>query len=95
MSGVNIGRDSNTLQMRHFGRGALFDRNVLAIRNGKIESRNRCGNVKRHVIFFREDGDLVRADFVGRVAVGGDAVRAGNDGPHLPRFQKMARHVVR
>src|SRR6267154_3491344 len=34
MRGMNIRSDANALQMRDFSRGALFNRNVLAIRNG-------------------------------------------------------------
>ena len=48
--------------------------------NREIESGNRRGHVKRHVVFVRQHGDLVRADLVGGVAVGGDAVRADDDG---------------
>ena len=79
MGGGNIGRDANALEMRDFIGGTLFDGNVLAIRYGQIESGNGRGNIKRHIIFFGEDGDLIGADFVGGVPVRGDAVRAGND----------------
>src|SRR5437879_1605321 len=94
MRGGNIGRDANALKMRDFIDGTLFDGNVLAIRYGQIESGNGRGNIKRHIIFFGEDGDLVRADFVGGVPVRGDAVRAGNDRADFSRFQKVPRHIV-
>ena len=81
--------------MRHFCRRALLDRNVLAVGDGEIESGNRRSNVERHVVFFSQNGDLIRADFIGGVAVGGDAIRTCNDRAYFSSLQEMPDHIVR
>ena len=43
------------------------------------------GAVERDAVLFGEDGDVVGADLVGDVAVGGDAVCADDDGLDLCR----------
>src|SRR5580700_4930208 len=47
----------------------------------EIDGGDGGGDVERDVIFFGQDSDAVRADFVGGVTVGGDAVGADYDGP--------------
>src|SRR5713101_9167811 len=94
MRGVHIGSDSNALEMCDLGGGALFNGNVLAVGDGKIESGNRRGDVEGDVVLFCEDGDLVGAYFVGGVAVGSDAIGAGDDGSDLSGLQEVAHHVV-
>jgi len=80
VGGVDIGGDSNALEVGYFGGAALFDGDVVTIGDGKIEGGDGRGNVKGNVIFFCEYGDLISADFVGGVAVGGNAIRSGDDG---------------
>src|SRR5580692_6572602 len=95
MRGVNVRRDANTLQVRDFSCGALFDGNVIAIGNGEIESGDGSGDVERHLVFFGQDGDLVGADLVGGVAVCGYAVGSGDNRADFAGLQKVADHVVR
>ena len=45
-------------------------------------------------MFLGQNGDLVGADFVGGVAVGGDAVRAGDHGAYVAGLENVADHVV-
>ena len=52
--------------------------------DGEIERRDGRSDVKGNVVFLGEDGDLVRADFVGGIAVGGDAIGSGDDGADFP-----------
>ncbi len=94
MRRLHIGRDANVLDVNHFVGRSFFDGNVAAIGNRQVESRNRRGDVKRHVVFFREHRDLIRADFVRGVAVRSDAVGAGDDRSDGARLQKVADHVV-
>ena len=94
MGGGNVGGDAHAVEMSDFGSGALFDGNVVAVGDGKIERGDRRGDVEGHVVFFGEHGDLVGADFVGGVAVGGDAVCAGDDGANFAGFEEVADHVV-
>src|SRR6267143_2151071 len=72
MGGVDVGSDADALEMRDFGRGTFFDGNVIAVGNREIERGDRRGDVERDIILFGEDGNLVGANFVGGVAVGGD-----------------------
>src|SRR5260370_30886787 len=95
MRGVNVRRDAHSLKVRDFGGGAFFDGNVFAIRDGKIKGGNRRGDVEGDAIFFREDGNLIRAHFVCGVAGLGKAVGAGDGGATLSGFHKAAGPVVR
>src|ERR1039458_9765406 len=58
----------------------FFDGDRVAGRSGEIDGGPWRGHVKRNAVLAREDGDVVRADFVCCVAVGCDAVRANNHG---------------
>src|SRR4051794_32260303 len=53
---------------------ALLDRDACAIGGVQIDGAGGGGDVEGDAEMFGEDGDLVGADFVGGVAVGGDAV---------------------
>src|SRR5712692_11919415 len=94
MRGVDIGSDSNALEMCNLGGGAFFDGNVLAVGDGKIEGGDRGGDVEGDVVLFRKHGHLVGADFVGGVPVGDDAVPAGDDGADFSGFEEMPDHIV-
>jgi len=65
----------------------------LGMERSKVEDGR--GDVKRNVVFLGENGDLVSADFVGGVAVGGDAVGSGDDAPTFPVFRKWPTMFVR
>ena len=47
-----------------------------AIRRGEVHRRDRRDDVQRDPVPLRQDGERIRADLVGRVAVGRDPVRA-------------------
>src|SRR6266571_460539 len=91
---VNVGSDAHALEMGDFGGGALFDGDVLAVGDGKIEGGDGRGDVEGHVVFLGEDSDLVGAYLVGGVAVGRDAVGAGDDGSDLSGLEEVTDHVV-
>src|SRR5580704_7281414 len=92
--GVNIRGDAYPLHVGHFGSSSLFDGDVVAIGDREIEGGNRGGDVKRNVVFFGEYRDLIGADLVGGVAVGGDAIRTGDDRADRAGLQKVAHHIV-
>jgi len=60
-------------------------------RDRRWKQARRC---KGDVVLLGENGHLVGADFVGGIAVGGDAVGAGDDWPQLFPISKVADHVV-
>src|SRR5208283_5108395 len=91
----DIGRDAHSLNVRDLGGAALLDGNMPAIGYRKIKGGNRRGNVKGDVVLFGQHGHLIRADFIGGVAVGGDAVRAGDNGSDIAGLQEVADHIVR
>src|SRR6058998_875937 len=94
MRGVDVRGNAHALEMGDFGGGALFDGDVLAVGDRKIEGRDGRGDVEGNVVFLGEDSDLVSADFVGGVAVGRDAVGAGDDGADLSGLEEVTDHVV-
>src|SRR5579859_343796 len=94
MRGMDVGRDADALEVSDFGSGALFDGDVIAVKDGEIESRYGSGDVKRDVVFPGKNGDLICTDFVRSVAVGGDAVGSGDDGANFAGLQKVAHHIV-
>src|SRR6266702_3469063 len=94
MRGVDVGGNAHALEMGDFGGGALFDGDVLAVGDGKVEGGDGRGDVERNVVFLGEDGDLVGADLVCGVAVGRDAVGAGDDGSNLSGLEEVTDHVV-
>jgi len=72
MRGVDVGSDADALEMRDFGGGALFDGDVLAVGDGKVEGGDRGGDEKGDVFSLARTASG-RCDLL-RVAVGGDAV---------------------
>ena len=52
------------------------------------------GHVERDAVFLGEDGDAVGANFVGDVTVGGDAIRADDDGFDFSGAHLAGGHVV-
>src|SRR5260370_37585566 len=94
MRRMNLRSDANALDVSDLGGRSLFDGNLFAGSDGKIERGNRRGNIKRHVMFAREDGDLISADFVGGITICGDAVGSGDNRAYVSRFQRMSDYVV-
>ena len=80
--------------MGDFADVAFFDRDLVAGRAVQIDGRKRCGDVERDAVAFGEDGDHIRADLIGDVAVCGDAVGADDDGVNAALFHDVAAHVV-
>ncbi len=73
---------------------ALLDGDVRAAGAGQVEGARRGGDVERHAVVPGGDRQLVRADLVGRVTVGGDAV--GPDDHHVDALlpHDLRRHVI-
>lgn len=65
-------RNTMLTDVRHLAIRPLLDDDVIAARNGQIDGRQRRGHIERHAVVASNAGDLVGADFVGRVAVGGN-----------------------
>src|SRR6201981_1433973 len=94
MRRMNVWSDANTLYLSDLRGRSFFNGDLFAGCNGKIEGGDRRGNVKRHVMFARKDSDLICADLVGSVAVGGNAVSSGDNRAYASRFQEVPHHVV-
>src|SRR5690348_15640020 len=92
--GMNVRRDTDALQVCDFGSGTFLNGDVIAVRDGEIESGYGSGDVKRDVVFLGKNGDLISADFVGGVAVGGNPVGSCDDGADIAGLQKVAHHIV-
>ena len=74
--------------------GTLFDLDVPARGGGEVDGGTGGAYVEGDAVVFCEDGDAGGADFVRRVAVGGDAVTADEDGVDPAVFHDGGCHVV-
>ena len=72
----------------------LFDLDVLSRGGGEVDGRTGCADIEGDAVVLGEDGDAGGADFVRRVAVGGDAVTADEDGVDPAVFHDGGCHVV-
>jgi hypothetical protein len=74
--------------------GALLDGDVVSVGGGEIDGGPGGGDVEGDAVFPGEDGDVIGADLVGDVSVGGDAVGADDDGLDLALAHEAGGHVV-
>ena len=72
----------------------LFDLDVPARGGGEVDGGTGSADVEGDAVVFGEDGDARGSDFVGDVAVGGDAVTADEDGVDPAVFHDGGCHVV-
>ena len=77
-----------------FLRWALFDMDVLAGGGIHVDGGGGGADVEGDAVVFGQDGDAGCADFVGNVAVGGDAVTADEDSVDPAVFHDGGCHVV-
>src|SRR5215467_2185932 len=94
VSGANIWRDSDSLDLRDFIGRAFFDRDVVARGNRKVEGGNGCGDIERDVMLFGKDSNLIRANFVGSVSISCNPICTRNDSAKLSGLQEVAHHIV-
>ena len=52
MSGVDVGGDADILDVGDFFGGALFDGDVVAVGDGKIESGDGSSDIEGDIVFF-------------------------------------------
>ena len=77
-----------------FGGGALFDVDVGTCWGVHVDGGTWGADVEGDTVVFGEDGDAGGADFVGDIAVCGDAVTANEDGVDPAVFHDGGCHVV-
>ena len=63
----------------HFVLRSFLDGNVVAVGDGQVNGAGGSGDVEGDAVLMGEHGEGVGANLVGGVAVGGDAVGAGDD----------------
>lgn len=88
---------SHTFLIPHVGdffRGALFDVDIGASGGVHVDCGGGGADVERDAVVFGKDGDAGGADFVGDIAVGGDAVTADEYGVDPAVFHDGGCHVV-
>lgn len=73
---------------------ALLDGNQVAVSQVQVNGAGGHDRVKGNAVLFGDDGQLVGADLVGHVAVGGRAVGANQDDVHLAGAHEVAGGVV-
>ena len=69
---------------------SLLDGNAGSVGNGEVEGGGWGSDVKRHVMLTSQAGERVGSDFIGSIAIGGDAVGAGDNHVDAPQAHKMA-----
>ena len=74
--------------------GALFDVDVGACWGGEVDGGGGSADVEGDAVVFCKDGDARGANFVGDVAVGGNAVAADEDGVDPAVLHDGGCHVV-
>ncbi len=85
---LNIHRPS------HLRALALFDNDVFSRGNGHVERAEWSSNIKRNLVKMSQNGKAVCPDFVGSVAVAGDAIGSDYDGPNSSRCKQSPRSTV-
>ena len=78
----------------HLLRRALLNDNLRAVVERAVERGLRRRHIERHVVVMREHGQPVRADLVGEVTVGADAVCPHDDRVHHALLHERAGHGV-
>src|SRR5438552_1377848 len=86
--------DARLADEMHFVFVALLDRDGVAGLALEVDRRTRRGDVKRDAVFLREHSLLVRADLVGGVTVGGNAVGADEAEVYLAVAHVVAAGIV-
>jgi hypothetical protein len=81
--------DAHAGELEHFGRVALFDRDLVARLGRQIDRRGRRSYVKRKAMYVRQHGNGIGPDLVRHVAIRRDAV-----GPDDRHVDLAARHQV-
>ena len=80
---------------RDLVRLSLLDRDGRAVRGLEVDRARRRGDVERDAVTRRQDGQRVRADLVGRVAVGGHSIGPDDHHVHLATRHQVAGRDVR
>jgi len=83
-----MGPMRDALKMRDFGGGTLFDGDAVAIGDGEIEGGKPRGDIEGNV-FSLARTEIWKVRSCCGVAVGGDAVGAGDDGANFFRSQEV------
>jgi len=90
----SVGNHLLARNVRDFAFIALLDRDFAAVGGFEIDGRNRRRHIERDAVLFRQDRYGVSSDFIGDVAIGGDAVRAHDDGANFALLHHHSRHIV-
>ena len=80
--------------MRDLARIALLDGNAAAVGGFHVDSRERCGDIERDFVLFREDGKGIGSNLVCDVAISGNAIGADDNGIDQSLTHEAAGHVV-
>jgi O-antigen/teichoic acid export membrane protein len=94
VDGYSIGRGLPAESVGHFARVSLFDRDRGSVGERQVERARRRGDVERNGVRLGQERDAVRADLVGRVAVGRDPVRAHDGDLDLAFLHDLRGHAV-
>jgi hypothetical protein len=95
IGGANAFRgDGYALDMGYLVGTALLDENLVAVLERGVDGGGGGGDIERNTVFLCQHRQGVSADFVGGIAVGGNAVGPGDNAVDLPPPHKVPRHGV-
>src|ERR1035438_9119430 len=89
-----VGRELLAAVVRDFESAALLNGDGVAGFSGEIDSGPRGGGVEGDAMLPGQDCDVVCADLIGEVTVGGDTIRADDDGLDAAGAHETGGHVV-
>src|SRR6185312_2834445 len=81
-------------KVRDLASSALLDWYVIAVGSGEIDRGPRRGHVKGNAVLPRQHCHCVCTDFVGDIAISGNAVGADDYGANLALLHHGSGHVV-
>ena len=74
--------------MGYLLRASLFNGYLIAGGNLGVNGGGGGGDIEGDIMFFSQHGQGIGADFIGRIAVSGNAVGADDDAVNLPRWRR-------
>ena len=82
------------IDVHHFFGRAFFNGYFIAGCQGKVQSRDWRGDIKRNIIFLGEHCSHIGAYFVGDIAISRNAVGPDNDQIDFLIFHKKTAHTI-
>lgn len=92
---MTLSSNLDILNVSHLASRSLLDHNLVTGAFAQIDSGARHSDIERHAMVFGQYSQLIRADLVGRVAIGHHSIGAHhNRWDRLSLMHQQSDHVV-